>query len=280
MNKKKKLHVIKKRAIQKYLTRYTAAHTRRFQQDVSTDLTSDASSSESTEYAEQEIQHTTSDLVETTGDVSLESVRISYVKFKAIRDKCMAQQEHFPSESPFESACETEYFNFPNHSSSPVHTAPQSSDSRVSSVSFSETARSENPYSASSSKTRFRPSRTAFEQEALKSSLTPEGNSTAVKTGSSFESIPESQKSQPVQERQMAQRKKYVIQKKPSKNSRIKNPSILPNPLPFPIFPTILLHKRIARQPIRIHLDLLCVRKLFFKLKNSSRQYTKNEWPS
>ena len=100
MNKKKKLHVIKKRAIQKYLTRYTAAHTRRFQQDVSTNLTSDASSSESTEYAEQEIQHTTSDLVETTGDVAFDSARVSYIKFKAIREKQMARQANLFQEEP------------------------------------------------------------------------------------------------------------------------------------------------------------------------------------
>ena len=100
MLQKDRFSVVKLKAIQKYLARHTATRTRRFQQDISTDVSSDTSSSESTEYAEQKIQHTTSDLVETTGDVAFDSARVSYIKFKAIREKQMARQANLFQEEP------------------------------------------------------------------------------------------------------------------------------------------------------------------------------------
>ena len=214
MLQKDRFSVVKLKAIQKYLARHTATRTRRFQQDISTDVSSDTSSSESTEYAEQKIQHTTSDLVETAGDVALDSGRISYMKFRAFRDKRMARQEQSPSETPFEPASETECFNSPNHSFFSARTPPQSTDPGFSAVSFSETAHSENPHSALSPKTQFRPSRTTFEQETLKSFFSPEGNSIVTKTASPFESISELQKSQLLHDRQTAHHKNHVIQEK------------------------------------------------------------------
>ena len=101
MLQKDRFTVVKLKAIQKYLARHAATRTRRFQQDISTDVSSDTSSNESTEYAEQKIQHTTSDLVETTGDVAFDSARVSYIKFKAIREKQMARQTNLFQEEPW-----------------------------------------------------------------------------------------------------------------------------------------------------------------------------------
>lgn len=94
MHPKDRLPVIKMRAIQKHLKRYAATRTRHFHQDVTSGSSSDASTGEYTEYAEQKIQQKTTAVIETAGEVARDSTRISYMKFKALREKRMASQTH------------------------------------------------------------------------------------------------------------------------------------------------------------------------------------------
>lgn len=222
MLQKDRFSVVKLKAIQKYFARHAATRTRRLQQDISTDVSSDTSSSESTEYAEQKIQHTTSDLVETTGDVAFDSARVSYIKFKAIREKQMARQANLFQEEPCAIPSDTAS---PDERTSPFQASHTEIRSQKESR-FSETASAQHKGS---------PFHTDAAQKHIKQRNTPPAARSPFATSSSSipvskgnrvveihsdksaphpKILPQSKKQQVIYQKRMAQLKNNMIQKR------------------------------------------------------------------
>ena len=222
MLQKDRFSVVKLKAIQKYLARPAATRTRRFQQDISTDVSSDTSSSESTEYAEQKIQHTTSDLVETTGDVAFDSARGSYIKFKAIREKQMARQTNLFQEESCAIPSDTAS---PDERTSPFQASHTEIRSQTESG-FSETTSAQHKGGSFHTNAAQKHIKQKNTSPAVRSPFATSSSSLPVPKGSRVVEIhsdksaphpkilPQSKKQQVIYQKRMAQLKNNMIQKR------------------------------------------------------------------